>query len=126
MAPAELSYSLNGVFQKRVIAEDGIQAILETPAGTASAKFRPNGHTLFTREPAIDRLGVRFPGDPEFIPYSTRADGLHYHINSLFDFLFRKERAFRRAEKVWREKTISTADGKVAIKAVGYDAPPTG
>ena len=124
MAPAELCYSLDGVFQKKVVAEDGIQAILETPAGRAYAKLRPNGNTWFTREPVIDRLGVLFPGDPQDIPYSTGTDGLHYHINSIFDLLIPKERALRRAKKISRKTTISTVQGKVEITATGYDAPP--
>ena len=118
MAPVELEWSLNGFKQESVTAPDGQLAIINTPIGQAKAKVEKNGKGLFA-SPIIDRLGVFFPGDPEYLPYSTRGDGLHYHINSLFDFLIPKERKLRQAKKVWRKVERATPQGQIEIEATG-------
>ncbi len=121
MAPVELGYSLNGEPKEKVVAEDGVTAKLDTPAGTAYAKVEPQGSTWIERSPVVDRIGTKFPSDPDRIPYKTRTDGLHYKINSIFDPLIPKERKLRRLKKITRKKKYSTTEGEVIIKATGYD-----
>lgn len=121
MSPVELTFSVNGEEKETVKARDGVMARLNTPAGVALAKLEPQGESWIDRTPTVDRLGTRFPDDPEFVTYATRADGLHYRINSLFDPLFPKIRKLLKAEKPNRRRTISTAEGEVTIKATGYD-----
>ena len=121
MAPVELGYSLNGEPKEKVVAEDGVTAKLDTPAGTAYAKVKPQGSTWIERSPVVDRIGTKFPSDREYIPYRTRIDGLHYKINSIFDPLIPKERKLRKLKKITRKKKYSTTEGEVIIKATGYD-----
>jgi len=121
MAPVELGYSLNREPKEKVVAEDGVTAKLDTPAGTAHAKVEPQGKNWITRSPVIDRIGTKFPSDPERIPYSTHADGLHYNINSIFDGLIPNIRKLRKSTKLSREKKYRTSKGEVIIKATGYD-----
>lgn len=121
MSPCELKYSLNGKVQKAITGQDGILTILETPAGTAMAKLEPNGHTWLTRQAVIDRLGVLFPGDPQSIRYATSTNGLHYHINTIFDYFIPKERKLMKLKEISRRKTIQTQQGEVKIEARGYD-----
>ncbi len=121
MAPVELEYSLNGHPKEKVVAEDGATARLDTPAGSVFAKVKRQGKNWLTRCPLIDRIGTKFPSDPEHIPYSTHGDGLHYHVNSIFDPLIPSRRKMREAKKLTRTKKYSTNRGEVEIKVTGLD-----
>lgn len=121
MAPCELGYSIDGVDKGKVVAEDGVTAKLDTPAGTAFAKLEEQGNYWFNKAPVADRLGVSFPGDPEYVLYSTRGDGLHYRINSIFDPLVPNIRRLIKRKRVARVRAYSTEEGVVEIRAVGYD-----
>jgi len=121
MSPVELGYSLNGTPQKKITAEDGVMAILETPAGLALAKMLPNGNTRLTRQPVVNRLGHLFPEDPPYIPYSTRTDKLHYRPDSIFDFLIPRMREMGHWKRASISKTLQTEQGTVEIVATGFD-----
>jgi len=114
MAPVELGYSLNRELKEKVVAEDDVTVSLDTPVGTAYAKVEPQGRNWLKRSPIIDRLGIKFPDDPKNI-------GLHYNTNSIFDSLIPEKRKLRKAKKTSREKTYSTSEGEIIIKATGYD-----
>ena len=121
MAPVELEYSLNGESKEKIAAEDGVTARIDTPAGPVFAKVKRQGKNWLTRCPLVDRIGAKFPSDPEHIPYSTRTDGLHYHVNSIFDPLIPSRRKMREAKKLTKTKKYSTSQGEVVIKVTGLD-----
>ncbi|HJY98889.1 MAG TPA: hypothetical protein VJ227_04195 [Patescibacteria group bacterium] len=121
MSPVELGYSLNGEPKAKVVAEDGIVAILQTPAGIARAKLNRQGTNWLTRSGVLHRLGTFFPDDPPYIPYSTTVDGLHHYVDSIFDLLSPKKRQLEKAKKIKRCKTIQTEAGTVIITAKGYE-----
>lgn len=121
MSPIELSYSLNGKEVDKVVAEDGVVANLGTPAGVARAKVEVEEKSWFNRMALADRVGSLFPSDLTFVTYSTRADGLNYRVNSIFDLLIPSIRKLLKAKEVIREKKYATIEGEVIITATAYN-----
>lgn len=116
MAPVELEWSLDGFKQETVTAPDGELAMVNTPIGQAKAKVEENGKGIFA-SPVLDRLGTFFPGDSE--QNTSGSDGLHYHLDTMFDIFIPEMRKLRRAKKVARVTSRATPQGKIKIQATG-------
>jgi len=116
MSHVELSYTLDGEQKETVSAEDGVLARLETPAGVALAKVRPQGKKWIDKTPLVNRVGTKFPTDSNYMSNITAGDGLNYKPDSLLDFLNKDRRKLRKADSVTTGVEIATQHGMVAIK----------
>jgi len=113
MAPVEALSRLNGQELKKIVAKDGQEIALETPAGIARAHLKPRKSGFFEQAALGERFETQFPGET----------GSYSEFFSIFNF--RSYAKSAKLQELTRKRTYQTNDGELVIelKAINSELP---